>query len=350
MDKQVDITNEDLKELQRFQRLFGSQNEGKDVVNFFYRTFLYSYMNGNTDTYYFLKTINDLKESNPEFVLSRERKYEHKSLYSPFDNTIHIDKSLINSHDIATVFHEAMHFIHENSNLHSHVPKGMEEERNKSIDNILLNKDKIIELTKGILEKNNRFREKAHDFIYTNYIFKNGVKNVAEYVELEAPKYESLVQKEGIFDELIQMGFNLENAQILNSKTYSHELDAKELVNALIQQIYNDKCEEYSIALVSNEKAYEGFINAILNGEHQEELLMRYGHEKEYFSKNSEKWFQEVLACYSEIRNSVDGEQWLKLLEEQVGLSFMNKVEEVYAMLISMPLERLSKDSSSISL
>lgn len=350
MDKQVDITNEDLKELQRFQRLFGSQNEGKDVVEFFYRGFLFSYINKNKDVYYFLKTINDIKESNPKFTLSREREYEHKSFYNAFYNKIYIDQKLLNNHNLTIIFHECMHFIHENSNLHSHVADGMEEERRKAITSIILNKGKIIEETRKIQEENNHFQEKARDFVYTNYILKIGARNVAEYVELEAPKYESLVQKEGIFDELIQMGFNLENAQILNSKSYSHELNPKELVNALIQQIYSDKIGEYSLELDSCEIAYEGFINAILNGEHQEELLMRYGHEKEYFSKNSEKWFQEVLACYSEIRNSVDGEQWLKLLEEQVGLSFMNRVEEVYAMLISLPLESLSKDSSSISL
>ncbi|MBR1748715.1 MAG: hypothetical protein IJ743_02845 [Bacilli bacterium] len=336
MEKQINISKEELKELQKFKKLYGTEKDHQEVVDFFYKVFLYAFINGNKDVIFFVKRFNEIKLQDSNFYLSRERKCERMSLYDPVFKKIYVHKDKIEHHDQTIVFHEGMHLFHEYSSLHSHEPIEYEKQRMNTIDRILQHKESILRELQKISEKYDEISNKAVKYIYENYIYKIGAKNVADYIDKEKEKYNDLIQQKDIYNKLVEMGFNQENCKILNSKNDDHELTSSELLDTLIQQKYQDKISEFSVAIEPEEIAYEGFISAILLGE-QEEWMIKYGHSKEYFQMDKENGFKEVLAHYSELKNSSSNKKWLDILKNQLGEEFLNYIDRIYLQILTNP-------------
>ena len=349
MSNQLLISKEELKELQKFNRLYGEE-ESKEVADFFSKICLHAYLNSNKDVKYFVKKLNEIKEQNANFHLSRERLCGQISSYNSYEDIIYVNKEHINKHDETIFFHEVMHLIHKYSSLHSNPPIDYAEKRNRALDNMHINIESIMSTTSAINEKYQSILKKARDYVYDNYILKAGASSVADYIEKEEGKYRELAKKKGIYDELIEMGMNHQNAVVINSKSFEQKLTTYELLNTLIQQIYKDKIDLYSFELSKGETAYESFIDALLKGEHEEKLLIHYGHTKEYFEKSEGIDFQEVLATYSEIKNSEEGMKWIELLKNQVGSDFMEYIEEIYSQVLNKPFSKELKEEDLLTL
>lgn len=346
----IQIPKEELKELQRFKKLYNTEKDNQEVVDYFYKVFLYAYINGNKDVSFFVKRFNEIKEQDHEVQLSREKEFDHQSLYDAKLKKMFIHKEKIDHHDEALLFHEGMHLFHEYSSLQSQEPSKYEEMRAKALENIINNKESILEQTTLIRNKYDSFSQKATEYVYANYINKVGAKNVADYINKEKDKYQELIKKSGIYNELIEMGFNHANALLFNSKSFDHELTTYELLYTLIQQIYQDKISEGNAKLDPEAIAYEGFINAVLAGESQKELMIVYGHDKEYFQINRIFAFQEVIAHYSELKNCPDGNKWIEMLKTQLGEEFLEYMENIYTQLLTNPYQLTMEAENSIAL
>ena len=346
MEKQLSISSEELKELQRFKKLYGTEEDNQDVVDFFYKVFLYAYLNDNEDVKFFVKRFNEIKEKDKGFHLSRERDYERMSFYNPIYKKIFVYKGKIDNHDEAILFHEGMHLFHEYSSLQSQEPREYEKYREKAFTQIMNNKESILKETSKIKINYEEFLKKAREYVYKNSIIKAGANNVEDYINKEKNKYEELIQKKDIYHDLLAMGLNHKNAIALNTKSLNEELTTHELLYTYIQQVYQEKIDDYINALEPEYIAYEGFLGAILQGEQQEEFLIVYGHKREYFQNDRENGFKEVLAHYSELKNTPEGQKWLDILKNQIGEEFLNYIDLIYSIILTNPYD-LSLESEN---
>ena len=346
MEKQLSISSEELKELQRFKKLYGTEEDNQDVVDFFYKVFLYAYLNDNEDVKFFVKRFNEIKEKDKSFHLSRERDYERMSFYNPIYKKIFVYKGKIDNHDEAILFHEGMHLFHEYSSLQSQEPREYEKYREKAFTQIMNNKESILKETSKIEINYEELLKKAREYVYKNFIIKAGANNVEDYINKEKNKYEELIQKKDIYHDLLAMGLNHKNAIALNTKSLNEELTTHELLYTYIQQVYQEKIDDYINALEPEYIAYEGFLGAILQGEQQEEFLIVYGHKREYFQNDRENGFKEVLAHYSELKNTPEGQKWLDILKNQIGEEFLNYIDLIYSIILTNPYD-LSLESEN---
>ena len=346
MEKQLSISSEELKELQRFKKLYGTEEDNQDVVDYFYKVFLYAYINGNKDVKFFVKRFNEIKEKDKGFHLSRERDYERMSFYNPIYKKIFVYKGKIDNHDEAILFHEGMHLFHEYSSLQSQEPREYEKYREKAFTQIINNKESILKETSKIEINYEEFLKKAREYVYKNFIIKAGANNVEDYINKEKNKYEELIQKKDIYHDLLAMGLNHKNAIALNTKSLNEELTTHELLYTYIQQVYQEKIDDYINALEPEYIAYEGFLGAILQGEQQEEFLIVYGHKREYFQNDRENGFKEVLAHYSELKNTPEGQKWIDILKNQIGEEFLNYIDLIYSIILTNPYD-LSLESEN---